>query len=137
MPGTAEPLLHDIVRLQLVKNTGAFLSAGASLSEHVRFAVFIVAVAGILLGLLLAALFARRLSQARTVALALIVGGGASNLVDRLINDGGVTDFLNVGVGPLRTGIFNFADMAILAGALILMFGHAAVANHRASRRGD
>jgi signal peptidase II len=32
-----------------------------------------------------------------------------------------VTDFLNVGIGPLRTGIFNLADMAIMAGALLLI----------------
>ena len=29
---------------------------------------------------------------------------------------GSVIDFMNVGVGPLRTGIFNVADMAILLG---------------------
>ena len=47
--------------------------------------------------------------------------GGLSNLIDRLIYDGRVTDFLNVGIGSLRTGIFNLADMAILAGALLLV----------------
>jgi signal peptidase II len=31
-----------------------------------------------------------------------------------------VTDFLNVGFGSLRTGIFNVADMMILAGALLI-----------------
>lgn len=45
--------------------------------------------------------------------------GGASNLFDRATNDGAVVDFLNVGVGPVRTGIFNIADMAILLGALL------------------
>jgi signal peptidase II len=56
----------------------------------------------------------------RFVALAFIAGGGISNLIDRLIYGGLVTDFLNVGIGPFRTGIFNVADMAILAGALLL-----------------
>jgi signal peptidase II len=28
---------------------------------------------------------------------------------------------LNVGIGSLRTGIFNLADMAIMAGALLLV----------------
>jgi signal peptidase II len=32
-----------------------------------------------------------------------------------------VIDFLNLGVGPLRTGIFNVADMVIMAGALLLV----------------
>jgi signal peptidase II len=31
-----------------------------------------------------------------------------------------VVDFLNVGIGPLRTGIFNVADMAITAAAILL-----------------
>ena len=42
-------------------------------------------------------------------------------MIDRLLYDGRVTDFLNVGIGSLRTGIFNLADMAILAGALLLV----------------
>jgi signal peptidase II len=33
-----------------------------------------------------------------------------------------VTDFLNVGIGNLRTGIFNIADMAIMTGALLLLW---------------
>jgi signal peptidase II len=31
-------------------------------------------------------------------------------------------DFLNVGIGSLRTGIFNVADMAIMAGVIIWAF---------------
>ncbi len=30
-------------------------------------------------------------------------------------------DFLNMGIGPLRTGIFNVADMAIMAGFALLI----------------
>jgi signal peptidase II len=32
-----------------------------------------------------------------------------------------VIDFMNVGIGPLRTGIFNVADMAIMLGAGIFV----------------
>ena len=32
-------------------------------------------------------------------------------------------DFVSLGVGSLRTGIFNVADVAIVAGALLLAFG--------------
>jgi signal peptidase II len=53
--------------------------------------------------------------------LALVAGGGISNLIDRLLYNGRVTDFLNVGIGGVRTGIFNVADMAIMAGALLLL----------------
>ncbi len=104
-----------------MENPGSFLSLGASLPEQLRFTLFTGAVAVILAGLVYAALFARRLSTSRFVALALVAGGGISNLIDRLLYDGRVTDFLNVGIGSLRTGIFNLADMAILAGALLLI----------------
>jgi len=119
--GVTESLFADSLRFQLTENPGSFLSLGASLPEQLRFTLFTAAVTVILMGLVCAALFARRLSTARFVALALLAGGGISNLIDRLINDGRVTDFLNVGIGTLRTGIFNLADMAILAGALLLV----------------
>ena len=119
--GVTESLFSDSLRLQLTENPGSFLSLGASLPEHLRFTLFTATVAVILVGLVCAALFARRLSTARFVALALVAGGGISNLIDRVLYDGRVTDFLNVGIGALRTGIFNLADMAILAGALLLV----------------
>jgi signal peptidase II len=51
---------------------------------------------------------------------ALFVDGGASNLLDR-ITYGKVIDFMNVGLGPVRTGIFNVADLAIMLGAAIVI----------------
>jgi signal peptidase II len=54
------------------------------------------------------------------LGVALFVAGGASNLVDRIAY-GMVIDFMNVGIGSLRTGIFNVADMAIMLGAGILV----------------
>lgn len=119
--GVTESLFADSLRLQLTENPGSFLSIGASLPEQLRFSLFTAAVTVVLIGLVCGALFARRLSTARFVALALLAGGGISNLIDRLLYDGRVTDFLNVGIGTLRTGIFNLADMAILAGALLLV----------------
>jgi signal peptidase II len=119
--GVTESLFADSLRFQLTENPGSFLSLGASLPEQLRFSLFTAGVTIVLVGLVCAALFARRLSTARFVALALVAGGGISNLIDRLLYEGRVTDFLNVGIGSLRTGIFNLADMTILAGALILV----------------
>ena len=120
--GVTESFFADSLRLQLMENPGSFLSLGASLPDHLRFTLFTAAVAVVLAGLVFASLFAQRLSTARFVALALVAGGGISNLIDRLLYDGRVTDFLNVGIGSLRTGIFNLADMAIMAGVLLLIF---------------
>ena len=56
-------------------------------------------------------------------AWALLIGGGISNLADRALRAGAVVDFLNVGLGPLRTGIFNVADVGITAGTILLIAG--------------
>ena len=56
----------------------------------------------------------------RLVLLILFVGGGVSNLLDRIIH-GAAVDFMNVGIGPLRTGIFNVAAVAIMLGVGIVL----------------
>jgi signal peptidase II len=118
--GVTESFFADSLRLRLVENPGSFLSLGGSLPEQLRFTLFTVAVALLLIGVLFASLFAKRLDSRQFVALALVAGGGISNLIDRLIYGGRVTDFLQVGIGPIYTGIFNLADMTILAGAMLL-----------------
>ncbi len=115
-------LLGDTVRLQVAKNYGAFLSLGSSIGEASRGMFMSVVV-----GLVLASLFAYLLitkpeNTVVVVAIALIVGGGVSNLIDRLRYGGYVVDFLNVGIGSLRTGIFNVADMAIMLGVFLWLF---------------
>ena len=35
---------------------------------------------------------------------------------------GSVIDFLNIGIGPVRTGIFNVADVAIMAGVSMVLW---------------
>jgi len=58
------------------------------------------------------------------VGFALILAGGVGNLIDRVLNDGRVVDFMNVGIGRVRTGVFNVADMALMAGVgLVLIVG--------------
>lgn len=55
-----------------------------------------------------------------TVASALIIGGGIGNLIDR-ISSGFARDFVVLSFGPIRTGIFNVADVAVTVGALLLI----------------
>jgi len=111
--------LGDTLRLTYAENTGGFLSLGANLPAPVRTIIFTSAT-GILLILLIAAVWRSGWDRWRTVALALFIAGGASNWIDRLAS-GRVVDFLNVGIGGLRTGIFNIADVAIMAGVAILL----------------
>ena len=62
-----------------------------------------------------------KLGRVDVVAIACILGGGLSNLVDRCVYDGRVFDFLNMGIGRLRTGIFNVADVGIMLGVALLL----------------
>jgi signal peptidase II len=65
----------------------------------------------------------RHLGAPRVLGLALLTGGGLGNWLDRLLHSGAVVDFVSLGLGSLRTGIFNVADVAIVAGALLLALG--------------
>ncbi len=122
--------LSDTVRVGYTENTGGFLSIGANLPSGARTAVFTIGTGLILVALLVLTLRAR-LSPWRSVGLALFVAGGTSNWIDRAMQ-GSVVDFLNVGVGWLRTGVFNVADVAIMLGAGIFV-----LAELRRNRRGS
>jgi signal peptidase II len=121
LAGTArQSFLADTVRLEYAENTGGFLSLGADLPPAMRTGLFTIA-SGALLVILVAAAIRFRWTGWPLLALAFFTAGGASNWVDR-VTRGGVIDFLNVGVGPLRTGIFNVADLAIMLGVAIFVF---------------
>ena len=55
------------------------------------------------------------------LSLSLVCAGGMSNLVDRLLHNGLVTDFLILRLGLLRTGVFNLADVMIVLGTLLFV----------------
>ncbi|TAK07866.1 MAG: signal peptidase II [Candidatus Manganitrophaceae bacterium] len=115
-------LFGGILRLQYVENPGAFLSLGAGLSERTRFWLFTVIVGSFLAGLFLYLLLNRHLNSIDVTALSLILGGGVGNLIDRLFRDDRVIDFMVIGLGPLRTGVFNMADVAITVGVGLLFW---------------
>lgn len=109
-------LLGGIVQFAYSENVGAFLGLGAGLPPGIRTLIF-GGVAGLLLVAVTAyTLTARGLTPAEVAAASLVVAGGFGNLIDRVLRDGRVTDFVSVGVGPLRTGIFNVADVAVMLG---------------------
>ena len=114
--------LANTLRLEYVRNPGGFLSVGNRLSQHLRFWLFTVANAAILFAVacFLAARWNR--SLAVFVSALYVLAGGIGNLIDRVLQNGLVTDFINIGIGPLRTGIFNIADMALLFGGLAWVF---------------
>ncbi len=113
-------LAAETLSLTLVENHGAFLSLGSALPEWFRFAVLGVGVPVILAVVCLTFLRRRDTVPIELLGLALVAGGGAGNWLDRMLQDGAVTDFLRLSLGPLHTGIFNVADVAIVAGVALL-----------------
>lgn len=124
----------DTVRLQLAHNHGAFLGLGSSFPENLRDGLFSLGVAGMLVVLLGYILFSKSASPYSILACALLLAGGLGNLIDRLIYGGYVVDFINIGIGPIRTGVFNVADVVVVVGALML-FTDMPRANKRLSER--
>ena len=112
--------LGDTLRIQFALNPGAFLGFGNRLSEDARFWLLTVATGVFLTAIAVYLVLHWRMVRIRFVSLVLIVSGGIGNLIDRAFDDGVVVDFLNVGIGWLRTGIFNVADMAITGGVIVL-----------------
>jgi signal peptidase II len=120
--GSSMPMLGGVVRWQYEENRGVMLSLGSSLSASVRFLVFTVGV-GVLLAGLAVFVLARGKSLREIVAGSLAVGGGLGNLLDRILYNGAVIDFVSVGIGPVRTGVFNAADVAVFLGVgLFVLF---------------
>ncbi|WP_282775660.1 signal peptidase II [Phaeodactylibacter xiamenensis] len=112
--------LGDFFRLSFVENRGAFLSLGADMSEQLRYWGLKVLPVLLLIGLLGYTLFSPNLSKLQILAFAFILGGGISNVYDRLLYNQ-VVDFMNMGFPNLRTGIFNFADVSIMVGLGLML----------------
>jgi signal peptidase II len=116
-PHTPHDVLGEVFRFTLTFNQGAAM--GLSLGSYSRWVFTVVAFVAI--GVLLVLL--RRADTRdpwRVRALVLIVAGAIGNLVDRLRWDGGVVDFIDVGVGGWRFWTFNVADSAVTIGAILL-----------------
>jgi signal peptidase II len=114
-------LLNDSIRVEYSENPGAILGLGASLPSELRLLFFAIFVSAVLTFTLVFTINPHGISLMQLVGLSLVAAGGLGNLLDRLFNNGAVIDFIRLGIGPLRTGIFNLADVAILGGASVLL----------------
>jgi signal peptidase II len=118
-------VIGDFAVLIYARNRGAFLSLGSGLPPILR-SILLVAFPIAALAFLGWAFLSRGLSAGKgrgssgvdRLVVVLIAAGGAGNLVDRLLY-GEVRDFLNFGIGKLRTGIMNLADLYILAALIV------------------
>ncbi len=111
----------DTFRFVYAENTGAFLSFGANFPYPWNFLLFIIIPIIFLIGILWYVVFSEKPHPSEKIALILVAGGGLSNLIDRILRNHHVIDFMNVGIGPIRSGIFNVADLFITAGFIIII----------------
>jgi signal peptidase II len=101
------PFLH----IEDVRNDGVAFGLGGDIS-----AVVIGATIAVLVGLLVYLAVRGRGGWLVWLPAALLVGGALGNLADR-VRDGAVTDFIDLPLWPT----FNLADVAIVAGVLLLL----------------
>ncbi len=123
VPGETIHVVGDLFVLIYAENEGAFLGLGADLPPRLRTWALVIFPTVLLVAFIIA-LFIREKNPPllHILTMASIVGGGISNLYDRIFYDGRVIDFMNFGIGPVfRTGILNVADLWITFGAIILI----------------
>ncbi|OGX40339.1 MAG: signal peptidase II [Omnitrophica WOR_2 bacterium RIFCSPHIGHO2_02_FULL_68_15] len=112
MPGESLPLIPAALHLTYVRNRGAafgFLQG--------QQALFIILALGIMAWLVRELAFRPSASRAVRWGCALVLGGAAGNLLDRL-RFGYVVDFIDLRVWP----VFNVGDSAITIGVCLLVW---------------
>ena len=112
--------LYNTIILKYVENTGAFLSIGNDWPDSLKYIfLIIIPLLVCLYGLYYCAFKIEDKKQ--LIIIVSIIGGGLGNLIDRLFYNFHVVDFLNFGIGSLRTGILNVADMSVTFGVAFLV----------------
>ena len=122
--GTIE-VVGDLFIMHYAENDGAFLGFGGNMPKPVKSVLLVLLPLIIVLAAVFYTAFSWNLPRGQLISLSCVIGGGMGNLWDRIFNGGIVIDFLNFGIGSLRTGILNVADLSVTFGALafvILMF---------------
>src|SRR5882724_541231 len=120
-------VIPNWVSIILSKNPGiafSFFSNGSSMLTRVVLIVGSALIIGLIAWLLVAG---RDASAVNAAGLALLLGGAAGNLTDRIVH-GAVTDFLQVWLRFLSFSLFNpwptfnVADAGVTIGALLLLY---------------
>jgi signal peptidase II len=116
-------LYSDNFILTKVENRGAFFGLGENLPPLVKNVALSLVPILAMLAILTFTLTREGLPKVMVFGLACMVGGGIGNIFDRVVH-GSVTDFLHINLGGIfKTGIFNLADVSIMFGLLVIVFG--------------
>ena len=135
-PGESKPLINNVLHITLVENPG--IAFGIDPGESLRDLILIITILTCI-GFFVYLIFAKNADIKVRVAIALILGGAAGNLFDRIfygiiynyapLFQGNVVDFLDVRFFRLflfdnihGNYVFNFADVSILSGVFLLIY---------------
>ena len=122
-------ILPGFVNLTHVRNTGAAFGFLNTTDFPLKTVLLAAIATGALIGVgLYTAGLARHQLAART-GLALIIGGAAGNLIDRIV-EGSVVDFVDVYWQTHHFWAFNVADSAITVGVAIMILDMLGVRTH-------
>ena len=105
-------VLPGIVELRYCLNDGMAFSMLAGKQT------LLIGMTSVMLVVVAAMLFARKMPVWERVSWTLVLGGGVGNLIDRVLN-GVVVDYINLLF--MRFAIFNFADICVCVGVGLLM----------------
>jgi signal peptidase II len=119
--GLRRSYLADLLRLEYIHNSGAILGLGSQLPEQIRRWLMPLATIAILIWVSVMLIREKGFGWA-AAGFCLVWGGGFANLVDRIAY-GEVVDFFNIGIGSVRTGTSNLADVAIMAAIPLILIG--------------
>lgn len=114
-------VIDNFFDLHYTENSGGFLSIGSNLPQPFKIILLTFLPAVLVIGLSLFLIFNKKLSLPQIIGLSCMVGGGASNIFDRIFHNSLVTDFMIFKINNIQTGILNFADLSITFGALFLL----------------
>ncbi len=116
--GQVNPIIEGFFSLTNVRNTGGAFSL---LAEQDWGIILLSAISGIVSIVLIVILYRLRGKNYEWIrlAIALVAGGTIGNMIDR-IRLRSVLDFLMFRFGSYTFPIFNFADMCIVVGSILL-----------------
>jgi signal peptidase II len=122
---TTYPIVGDLFVLRYTENSGGFLGLGSGLPPDLKPVLFLIIPATVLMLLfiytLVNSIYKNVLPKIDVFGFCCLIGGGIGNLIDRTVYGGKVIDFMNFGIGELRTGILNVADLAVTLGITIII----------------
>jgi signal peptidase II len=104
--------------LVMVWNYGISYGWFASHSQATRWILIILSIVA---SVLLVTWLARQTKPWVAAAIGLVLGGALANATDRAVH-GAVADFFHLYYGSFSWYVFNIADVAIVAGVLVLMY---------------